>query len=121
MSGERRELLQLLLPEVLKSEVLMALHGNHGHQGCEWTTHLVRQRCYWPQMRREIEQWCQQCSRCVAAKVAHPKVRTFPGSLLASRPLEIMAIDFTVLDRATDGCENVLVITDIFSKLPKHS
>lgn len=27
-----------------------------------------------------------------------------------------MAIDFTVLDRATDGCENVLVIMDIFSK-----
>lgn len=67
-------------------------------------------------MRREIEEWCQQCSRCGTAKAVHPKVRTFPGSLLASKPLEIVAIDFTVLDRATDGRENVLVITDVFSK-----
>ena len=116
MPGENKELLQLLLPEALKSEVLTALHNNHGHQGCERTTYLVRQRCYWPQMRRDIDQWCQQCSRCVAAKAVYPKVRTFPGSILAFKPLEIVAIDFTVLERAGDGRENVLVVTDVFSK-----
>ncbi|XP_062864418.1 uncharacterized protein LOC134326144 [Trichomycterus rosablanca] len=116
MSGERKELLQLLLPETLKSEVLVALHDDHGHQGCERTTHLVRQRCYWPQMRRDIDQWCQQCPRCVSAKAVRPKVRTFPGCLLASKPLEIVAIDFTVLERASDGRQNVLVVTDVFSK-----
>lgn len=36
--------------------------------------------------------------------------------LLASKPNEILAIDFTVLEPATDGRENVLVMTDIFSK-----
>ncbi|KAI4896500.1 hypothetical protein NFI96_008245 [Prochilodus magdalenae] len=105
-----------MLPKVLQSEVLTALHNNHGHQGCERTTHLVRQRCYWPQMKKAIEQWCQQCPNCVAAKAVLPKVRTFPGSLLASKPLEIVAIDFTVLERASDGRENVLVVTDVFSK-----
>lgn len=43
-------------------------------------------------------------------------MKTFLGSLLASRPLEIIAIDFTVLDRASNGQENVLVVTDVFSK-----
>lgn len=50
------------------------------------------------------------------AKAVVPKVRTFPGTLLASQPLDIVAIDFTVLERATDGRENVLVVTDVFSK-----
>ena len=36
--------------------------------------------------------------------------------LLASKPNEILAIDFTVLEPATDGRENALVMTDIFSK-----
>ncbi len=44
------------------------------------------------------------------------KGENFYGSLLASRPLEIVAIDFTMLERASDGRENLLVVTDVFSK-----
>ena len=39
------------------------------------------------------------------------------GSFTASRPLEVLAIDYTLLDRASSGLENVLVVTDIFTKL----
>ena len=38
------------------------------------------------------------------------------GKLLATKPLEILAIDFTILEPATDGRENVLVMTDVFTK-----
>ena len=38
------------------------------------------------------------------------------GGLLATKPLEILAIDFTVLEPAADGRENVLVMTDVFTK-----
>ena len=38
------------------------------------------------------------------------------GHLLANRPLQILAIDFTKLDTASDGRENVLVMTDVFTK-----
>ena len=35
---------------------------------------------------------------------------------LASRQLEVIAVDFTLLEPATNGQENVLVVTDIFTK-----
>lgn len=38
------------------------------------------------------------------------------GHLLASRPNEILAIDFTVLEPSRTGIENVLVMTDVFTK-----
>lgn len=38
------------------------------------------------------------------------------GHLLASRPNEILAIDFTLLEPTPAGLENVLVMTDVFSK-----
>lgn len=38
------------------------------------------------------------------------------GHLLASRPNEILAIDYTVLEPTSHGLENVLVMTDVFSK-----
>ena len=114
--GEGREIFQVLLPKSLHLEVLKSLHDDHGHQGVERTTNLVKERCFWPYMRRDIEEYCQNCHRCVVAKATQPKVRTFMGHLSASKPREIVAIDFTVLDKASDGRENVLVVTDVFSK-----
>lgn len=38
------------------------------------------------------------------------------ASLLASQPLEALAVDFTVLEPAIKGRENVLVMTDVFTK-----
>lgn len=114
--GGSVKVMQLLLPQLLHEEVLTALHNNHGHQGVERTTILVCQRCYWPFMRKDIKRWCCECQRCLVAKAVQPKLRTFMGSLLASRPLEILAIDFTLLEKSSDGKENLLVVTDVFSK-----
>lgn len=38
------------------------------------------------------------------------------GSLQAKRPLEVLAIDFTLLEKSSSGMENVLVMTDVFTK-----
>ena len=38
------------------------------------------------------------------------------GHLLVSRPNEILAIDFTLLEPAHNGVENVMVMADVFSK-----
>lgn len=38
------------------------------------------------------------------------------GHLLATKPLEVLAIDFTILEPARDGRENVPVMTDVFTK-----
>lgn len=39
------------------------------------------------------------------------------GHLLASRPNKILAIDFTLLEPSRNGYENVVVMTDVFSKI----
>lgn len=110
------ELLQLLLPERLRPEVLQALHEQHGHQGFQRTLELVRRRCYWPGMTQDIQQWCQRCERCSMAKDPGPAIRAPLGHLLAAKPNQIVAVDFTVLEPCQNGLENVLVMTDIFSK-----
>lgn len=112
----REEVFQVLLPSVLRGEILRWLHQEHGHQGIERTTELVRQRCYWPGMSGEVARWCKECERCQSAKDTQPFVSSFMGHLLASRPNEILAIDFTVLEPSSSGLENVLVMTDVFTK-----
>ena len=109
------ELKQLVLPECLQQGILHGLHDQLGHQGAERTLRLVRSRCYWPGMHKDITSYVKSCNRCVLAKMPHPRIRTSSGNLLANRPLEVLAIDFTVLDPASDGRENVLVMTDVFT------
>lgn len=110
------EFRQLILPMSLQTEVLTQLHQQHGHQGVNRTEELVRQRCYWPGMAADIQRWCKNCPRCDVAKDTGPPAASFMGHLLSSRPNEIIAIDFTLLEPTSRGVENVLVMTDVFSK-----
>nr|XP_006823845.1 PREDICTED: gypsy retrotransposon integrase-like protein 1-like [Saccoglossus kowalevskii] len=106
---------QLILPSMLKEKVLNAVHDQVGHQGAEKTTALVRSRCYWPSMLTEVAACCKSCQRCTIAK-AGKRLHPTMGSLVASRPLEILAMDFTFLEPSSNGTENVLVMTDMFTK-----
>lgn len=110
------KLRQLILPQMLQGEVLQQMHDGHGHQGIERTFKLVRDRCYWPGVYKDVEQYCNSCERCIVSKAQQPKVMTTMGSLLAVKPLEVVAMDFTVLEPSSDGRENVLIFTDVFSK-----
>ena len=112
-SGQHK---QLVLPQVLKEKILTSLHNDMGHQGVECTLNLIRGRCYWPRMNSDVETWLKKCERCTLSKEPLPRVRPAMGHLLATKPLEVLVIDFTLLEPATDGRENVLVMTDVFTK-----
>ena len=70
----------------------------------------------------DTNHWCQQLlprvCRCRVAKEPTPKLRTYMSHATAARPLEIVAMDFTQLEKSTSAgiIENVLVITDVFTK-----
>ena len=107
---------QLVVPEVLRGLVLREVHDRHGHQGRERTAKLVAERGYWPGAYRDVQAHCRDCTRCNLAKAPLPTIHTQPGHVSASRPMELVAVDFTMLERARDGHEQVLIVTDVFSK-----
>ena len=77
---------------------------------------LLRARVYWPEMCGEVRSYTDACETCTMGRRRRPSTNTTSGHLIASRPLEVLATDFTKLDQASDGRENVLVMTDVFSK-----
>ena len=66
-------------------------------------------------MVTDIAEYCGKCELCTLAK-AGKKPHSTVSSLTASKPLGILAIDFTVLEKSSSGIENVLVLTDVFTK-----
>ncbi|PIK40532.1 putative transposon Ty3-I Gag-Pol polyprotein [Apostichopus japonicus] len=71
---------------------------------------------FWPGLHREVQIYVKDCFTCAAIKEQTPKVRTPQRHLLAFRPQEMLAIDFLKLDRGRGGFEDVLVMTDAFTK-----
>ncbi|KAK7109794.1 hypothetical protein V1264_013778 [Littorina saxatilis] len=66
-------------------------------------------------MHLTVNEWCTFCERCQRSKKGS-KGKSPMGHVLATKPLEVIAIDFTVLEPSSSGKENVLVITDVFTK-----
>ena len=96
-------------------QVLDALHDQVGHQTTERTRDCPYQ-IFWPGKARDVEEHCKICKPCMLAE-AGKQCRPMIGSFTASRPLEVLAIDCTLLNGASNCLENVLVITDIFTNL----
>ena len=69
---------------------------------------------YWPGMTEDVRQYIRACERCTLGK--HAAVHPPMGHLSVNRPPQILAIDFTKLDTASDGRENILIMTDVFTK-----
>lgn len=82
---------QLLLPASLHEELLKGVHDHCRHQGLARTEQLVRERCWWPGLHNNVKKYLSECEHFVVAKGPY-------------------------LTAASDGRENVLVLTHVFIK-----
>ena len=110
------EIQQLVLPVSLCDSVLQSLHDDNGHQGVQRVIELLQSKVYWPLMFTDTNRWLAQCEWCHIAKGDYTEPKTQQGTLTAIQPLELLCIDFTKADPSKGGKENILILTDAFSK-----
>ncbi|KAG1953594.1 interleukin-1 receptor accessory protein-like 1-A [Pimephales promelas] len=106
---------QLVLPEPMRHLVLKSLHDDMGHMGVERTLDLVRKRFYWPKMSADVERKIKTCNRCVRRKSMPEKAAPLVN-IIATRPLELVCMDFLSVEPGTNNIKDILVITDHFTK-----
>ena len=106
---------QLVLPEVFRDIVFTGLHDDAGHQGRERTCSLLKSRFYWPGLEQFVEHRVKNCPRCICRKTPC-KVSAGLVPIESSYPLELVCMDFLSLEMSAGGYENILVITDHFTR-----
>lgn len=119
MSGDPRdgeEIQQLVVPESLQRRVYESQHEHGGHFAEQSTLRLMRRSYYWPTMTKEVQTWIRECKRCMLAKGVFPKIKAPMTCTNITAPLEVVAMDYTLLERSSGGYENVLVLTDMFTR-----
>ena len=106
---------QLVLPESHRECSLRGIHDSAGHQGKEKTLWLATLRFYWPRMEKFVHEWVNNCLRCIMRKTpARPFAELVP--IRTTRPMELVCMDFLSLEPSKGGIENILVITDHFTR-----
>ena len=76
---------------------------------------LVRFRFFWPGLESDVTNKVRACTRCIQRKT-NPKPSAELVSIESYQPMELVCIDFLSLERSKGGHENILVITDHFTR-----
>jgi len=86
---------QLIVPQEHRNKILAALHERvvGGHLGQEKTFSRVKEWFYWPGYWTDTCKWCQTCASCATRKPTSISKRAPLGTLAASNPTEIIAMD----------------------------
>ena len=107
-------LLQLVLPTAHREVALKGCHNEVGHLGLECMLDLMHDRFFWPCMAVQAKEHIEKCHPCLAFKAKQPKAPL--ENIMATHPLELVHLDFQCLEPGKGLEENVLVITDHFTR-----
>ena len=106
----------LILPIKYQAQVLKLLHDGQGHQGLERTPALCWERFYWNTMFQDVTNYVKTCPHYQTAKGDYTDPKTNPGMIITNNPMDLLCINFTKVDPSKSGKENILVLTDAFTK-----
>ena len=113
-SSSKKILWQLIVPKAYRSRALAGCHDDVGHQGRMRTLSLLRERFFWPGMQTEAIQYVLKCTRCLRRKTPSHVAPLQP--IHVTQPLELVHMDYLSLEPSKGNIENVLVITDHFTR-----
>ena len=113
-TSSKKIIWQLVIPKTHRHKAILGCHDELGHQGRVRTLSLLRERFFWPSMQVEATQHIAKCSRCLKRK-STPQVAPLQP-ILVSQPLELVPLDYLTLEPSKGNIENVLVITDHFTR-----
>jgi hypothetical protein len=106
---------------LLKNKLLETFHSSPlgGHSGVRASYHRIKRIFHWPNMKKDLELFIQQCPTCQRSKSEHCH---YPG-LLVPLPIHDMAwchisMDFVEGLPKSNGKEIILVVVDRLTKYP---
>ena len=76
---------------------------------------IVATKVFWPRMTTNVAAYIQDCPRCLRRK--HPIDQVAPlENFHTTQPMELVCIDYLTLKSSKGGYENILLVTDHFTK-----
>ena len=100
----------IIIPEILKTQVLVQLHVNH--MGIEKSKLLAHESIYWVNINDDIENFIKNCTTCLTFQQTQPRDKMIHHDIL-KRLWDVIGADMFTLNN-----KQYLCIVDYHSKLP---
>ena len=120
-SKRRRQIVQtqIVVPYSMQQSMLQEYHDSPqgGHLAYVKTMNRIRDHYYWPDMLKNIHDYCNNCESCARNRKTTPRAKLHPIET-PSIPFDTIGIDFLGPIKAHNRQANnhILVITDYFTK-----
>lgn len=107
----------ITIPVIDKKEVIRRFHNEKGNFGMKMTWYAVREYFYWKGMKRDLQKYVNDCTRCMVAKPDLRKIKKGDRHVTAERPLQLVSIDMIGrLPKSAKYEYIILSVVDVDSK-----
>ena len=111
-----------IIPREMRRSLVREMHGGitSGHLGEKKTLSRLRQRFYWLEMRKDVQEWCRVCDTCNAKKGPARRGKAPLQLHQVGAPMERVAVDILgPLPTTAAGNRYICVAMDYFTKWPE--
>ena len=115
----QEEVEQVIIPLSLRKTIFEALHDGPagGHLGLKKTYDKVRQKYYWPGMKKDVDLYVKNCIQCNKRNRPSRTLRAPMQLVKVSEPMQRIAVDIMgPLPLTEQGNKYVLVVADYCTK-----
>ena len=108
-----------MVPKEMVPRVLFEYHDTKlsRHPGMDETLRRVQENFYWDTMRIDVRDRVRSCRLCACCKPRRRRYKTHQRPRLPQYSWETIAVDLIgPYPRTRNGKENLLVVTDLFSR-----
>ena len=110
----------LWIPKGLVQRIMESEHDTKvaGHMGQDKTIELIRRNFWWPKMNERIIDFVRRCPECQKNKTSRHQPYGLSSPLeLPYAPWQSIAMDFITELPRSEGCDQLWVIIDRFTKM----
>jgi len=110
----------LWVPQGLIQRILESEHDTKvaGHMGQDKTIELIRRNFWWPKMNERIIDFVRSCPECQQNKASRHQPYGLSSPLeLPYAPWQSIAMDFITELPCSEGCDQLWVVIDRFTKM----